>query len=386
MDEKWLQDIHDKMSDFRTDEPDGLWTGIMQARGKAKHSSGWLWAPAFAALAAAAIFAWVRFDTGGSSDTIVSPVAVAIESPAPQLHEVFLTEARAIHSIKRQKPDSGTAAPQQEDIHFRSDNTIQTPEDKSEDNAIPKEDLRINAYENGYFTQTEAVSGTVKRFAVGINATGGTGASYNATNPGGGMTGGLGPDNAYWEDSPALGIAVYNQGRETRTDMRHYLPMRLGIDIAYMIDNKWSIESGITYTRLHSQLREGSSSHYTDMAQTLHYVGIPLNLTCTVATSKRFELYGSVGGSMEKCIKGIQTTGYILNGTSHGTSSDSIGDRPLQWSVGAAAGVKYLITPWLGAYIEPGIRYYFDDGSSLDTIYKERPLNFDLTFGLRFSF
>lgn len=385
MDEKWLNDIHDKMSDFSTNEPAGLWTDIMQAMGKTKRDSRWLWAPAFAALAAAAIFAWVKFDTDGSPDTIVSPLAVAIENPAPRIRDAFPAKATTIHEMKRPAQKSGTATQQQEDILFKSDNTGQTPEDKSEDNAILKEDLRANAYENNYFAQAETEPKAVKRFAIGINAAGGAGASYNAANPAAGLARGLGPDNAYWEDSPALGIAVYNQGRETRTDKRHYLPLRLGINMAYIIDNKWSIESGVTYTRLHSQLREGSSSHYTNMEQTLHYVGVPLNLTCTIATSKWLELYGGVGGSIEKCMNGIQTTAYVLNGTSHGTSTKNIGDKPLQWSVGVAAGVKYIFTPWLGAYIEPGVRYYFDDGSSLDTIYKERPLNFNLTFGLRFS-
>lgn len=385
MDEKWLNDIRDKMSDFRTDEPAGLWSDIIEARSKAKHGARWLWVPAFAALAAAAIFVGLRSDGSISPGTVTTPLAIAIKSPAPQLQVAFPAEAPAIYGMKRQKPDGGTATPQ-ENTHFRNDIAELTPEKKSEDSAIVQEDLRANAYESNYFAQAESVPKAVKRFTVGINATGGTGASYNATNPGTGLAGGLGPDNAYWEDSPALGIAVYNQGRETSTDMRHHLPLHLGINMAYKINNRWSVESGVTYTRLHSQLREGSSSHYTDMGQTLHYLGVPLNLTCAIVSSKWIELYCSIGGSMEKCIEGTQTTAYVLNGTSHGTSSDSIADKPLQWSIGAAAGIQYFITPWLGAYLEPGVRYYPDDGSSLETIYKERPLNFNLTFGLRFSF
>lgn len=28
MTDKWLEDIHNRMADFETDEPDGLWDGI----------------------------------------------------------------------------------------------------------------------------------------------------------------------------------------------------------------------------------------------------------------------------------------------------------------------------------------------------------------------
>lgn len=37
-------------------------------------------------------------------------------------------------------------------------------------------------------------------------------------------------------------------------------------------------------------------------------------------------------------------------------------------------------------YVEPGISYYFDDGSPISTIYKEKPVNFNLNLGLRFTF
>ena len=40
----------------------------------------------------------------------------------------------------------------------------------------------------------------------------------------------------------------------------------------------------------------------------------------------------------------------------------------------------------VGLYVEPGVSYYFDNGSSVSNIYKEKPLNFNLEFGLRFSF
>ena len=51
-----------------------------------------------------------------------------------------------------------------------------------------------------------------------------------------------------------------------------------------------------------------------------------------------------------------------------------------------AVGAQVNFTRQIGLYIEPGIAYYFDDGSDIETFRKEHPLNFNLQLGLRFSF
>lgn len=51
-----------------------------------------------------------------------------------------------------------------------------------------------------------------------------------------------------------------------------------------------------------------------------------------------------------------------------------------------ALGAQYNINRKVGVYVEPGIAYYFDDGSSVQTIRKENPCNFTLQAGLRLSY
>ena len=57
----------------------------------------------------------------------------------------------------------------------------------------------------------------------------------------------------------------------------------------------------------------------------------------------------------------------------------------LQWSVSGGVGAQFHLTDKLGAYVEPGINYYFDDGVDIQTIRKEHPLNFNLKLGLRLN-
>ena len=144
--------------------------------------------------------------------------------------------------------------------------------------------------------------------------------------------------------------------------------------------------SGVTYTNLTSDMREGSDSHYFTGEQTLHYVGIPLNMRYNIASWKGLELYATSGLLAEKCLSGKLKKEYILNNQVEKEETQNLNEKPLQWPVNASVGLQYNITPSMGLYAEPGASYYFNDGTSLKTIYKDKPFNFNFNLGLRFTF
>ncbi len=55
-------------------------------------------------------------------------------------------------------------------------------------------------------------------------------------------------------------------------------------------------------------------------------------------------------------------------------------------SVSVSAGISFKLASHISLYAEPGIVYYFDDGSDISTIRKEKPFNINLQAGLRFNF
>lgn len=59
-------------------------------------------------------------------------------------------------------------------------------------------------------------------------------------------------------------------------------------------------------------------------------------------------------------------------------------DRP-QWSLSGALGVEYDVLPQAGIYLEPGIRYYFDNGSQMQNFFKDQPFSWSLQFGIRLN-
>ena len=58
----------------------------------------------------------------------------------------------------------------------------------------------------------------------------------------------------------------------------------------------------------------------------------------------------------------------------------------MQWSVHAGAGLEFCPIPLLGFYVEPGIKYYFDNGSNVQNYFKDKPLNLNVQLGFRINF
>ena len=57
----------------------------------------------------------------------------------------------------------------------------------------------------------------------------------------------------------------------------------------------------------------------------------------------------------------------------------------LKWSVMGGVGIEFKLSRMLGLYFEPGVIYYFDDGTNIPNIRKDRPLNLNLQIGMRFN-
>jgi len=151
---------------------------------------------------------------------------------------------------------------------------------------------------------------------------------------------------------------------QTDNEYRHHQPIRFGMMLLYKLNDHWSLESGLSYTRLVSEITTRVDGQITDISrQRLHYIGIPLNLGYQFRIYKRTGMYIKAGGTIDK----------MLNSSSW------------QFSLNGAAGVDYELTDRFNLYLEPGIGYYFNDGSSISTIYKDHPLNYNLGIGLRFN-
>lgn len=173
---------------------------------------------------------------------------------------------------------------------------------------------------------------------------------------------------------------------DVNTTTRHYRPVRIAATASWRMTDRLSLESGLAWTSLSSTFTTASGVATSEDKQSLQYLGIPLNLTCSLVDAGLFTFYLSGGGMMEKCIAGTRTSSEYVSGALMNSTESKISIDPLLWSVNASAGVQAGVMKNFGLYFEPGLSYHFDDGSSVQTIYKEHPLDFMMTFGLRVSF
>ena len=177
-------------------------------------------------------------------------------------------------------------------------------------------------------------------------------------------------------------VLLENAIQSPQTSVKHHMPVTVGFSVAWHFHEDWALETGLNYTLLSSDIHSGAKS-YVEETQKLHYIGIPVRLHRSIWKNNWLSIYASAGGAVEKCVSGKLERVTVTNGGSHVTENVSLDDKPLQWSVAAAAGAQVNFTSRLGLYLEPGVAYYFDDHSGVETIRKEHPFNFNLQLGLR---
>lgn len=182
-------------------------------------------------------------------------------------------------------------------------------------------------------------------------------------------------------------FVVYNQP-EVETKYSHKLPVRFGVSFRYGFNERIGIESGLTYTLLNSTFTTaaGATNGNTTGKQTLHYIGIPLNVTYNIIGTRLFNVYASAGGAVEKAVGGhFETTGHV-DGKRSETNHNSLKPKELQWSLNASAGAQVNVLNQLGLFVEPGISYRIPNGSHVRSIYTDKQLDFSIGFGIRFNF
>ena len=164
----------------------------------------------------------------------------------------------------------------------------------------------------------------------------------------------------------------------------HYMPISFSLALKYKLSNRFSLETGLSYSRLKSEFEMGSNGNTIKEQQTIHYLGIPVKGICNMYTGKAWSLYGSLGVTMEIPVYSPFNTNYYLHGALEATDKTTL-RVPWQWSVGTGLGLQYNLTPSIGLFAEPSLQYYIPTGSDIETYRTEHPFTFSLPLGIRFT-
>ena len=200
---------------------------------------------------------------------------------------------------------------------------------------------------------------------------------------GGSVIGALNTENAYLKPSDNPIWAGSND--KVIEESEHDLPITFALNISKTLSNDWSIESGLQYTLLRTKRTQTtiSDEHSVSVNRQnikAHYLGVPLKLRFKILSFDKFSLSSGIGGMVEFPLRGK-----VNERIDDGEMQEHNYALPMQWSVYGGIGIDYHFTPNIGIYAEPSINYYFKSRSSYPTIRQDKPFEFSLPVGLRFT-
>lgn len=449
MKRNWKEDIHDRLGNFETDAPDGLWEAIHQRMAQTepaqaeKRQTPFVLQPALrrtacAAAACIALVAGYQYFADGGKETAngvkqagvngkiavggtvasdnsryvaskpatasivatnlagvrvakngVTPAADAIAQPTQNDESAQISTSQHLNpstsqhlnTSTSQHPNTSTSQPLNPTTpQHHNPSTSQHPNPSTSQPHNPSTSLLAYTPAANSRGRHEGAA----RWTLSTSAMTGMGAS-SVTNSTATYVEAVGPDDVIWADNPQLGIGIFNQGKSVKTEYKHRLPVRVGLNVAYRLTDRLSVESGVSYTRLSSDMKDGTKDNYSSGSQKLDYIGVPLNVKYRAFGYRRLSVYASAGLLTEKCVSGKTTHEYVISGEKKKHEAEDVAAKPWQLSVNAALGAQFDVLRNVGVYVEPGVSYYFDDRSTLSTIYKEKPLNFNLNLGVRYT-
>lgn len=437
MAEDWLNKIRESQADFSEPEPEGLWAGIEAglaaedvgaSAGRTSREDSAVsrrrtvrrW---WAALPAAAVAALVLFlSVPGHRDASDAPLMTSAVAELKSTTEPFDVVSREVESsvpanllaysgtllasdmevgkLSEATADDAGSASEEFPKRQGSSSWNNSPNDSSsetsslENSSSETSSLETISSENWPSENDNPVLKTRRRgFSFGL-LTSNVAGSRSSVSKYAALYGstvtkqihGFSETRADFPDSQGYAdVMKSNSSNEISSTVKNWQPIQVGVSVAYSFTDRLSIESGLTYSCLVSDLSSGTPSGNYDIRQTLHYIGLPLALRYDFLKIKGFSLYASAGGQMEKCVAGKTRTDYFVDGKKVSSENGRIMVEPLQWSVNAYVGAQYSFNRLVGLYIEPGAAYYFRNSSPVNCIYSERPFNFSFRAGLRFS-
>lgn len=186
-------------------------------------------------------------------------------------------------------------------------------------------------------------------------------------------------------DAPYANVLMENTDQKASTDVNHHTPVTYGLAVQYPLSQKWSLSSGVSYTLLRSDLKAGTDTSYWESRQDLHYIGVPLFVNYEISDNSKVRTYAYGGGEVKKVVAANSRTKYVVKNEPETSTNEKLSEKPVQVSLNAGMGVEYRLHKNISLYVEPGVEYHLDDNSSIQSLYKDKPLNVSLRTGLRFT-
>lgn len=376
----WTDKLKTRLEGHEMTPPSDLWTGINEQMGfaaqPARASVVAIWRWATVAAVVLVLVGFFALYENNEADYSIPNELITEEAIIPKPMEGTIIEKQPIakkqHNIIPQvKPQESVGVTIVEEYVEVVDMTA-VQQEKSQKRPTTKE--VVETYHHNVPIQQPKAKSKKQRLSVALNASGGLSNSKTESmhvEPVYGAAPGTPPHRMHY-----LGDVFEPKKVQERKASKHAFPIRLGIKLSYPLNDRLSLQSGVGYTLLKSDVSYSSMQ----IGQQLHYIGVPLGLRYQLWNSGRFSLYGAVGAMLEKCVK---NSSELPSAFTYAALINT--EKPWQCSLNAALGAEYRLDKAIGIYLEPGVGYFFEDGTSVEHYYTEHPLVPSLEIGLRWN-
>ena len=386
----WTEQLRERLADYEADAPEGLWADIERRLAQQPTSvvapqqqknvvtplwRRWISIAAFIALVAGTSW-WLWPKEQTTNEPLAKKEQTQSKPSAKQeaeLRESPVRTGRTESSLLTEKE----FAPYGKKVRInQTDNNILSQNHISADNQAETKRAEVPPQPQ---RTSPLPSPTKKRKGVTIGLMANNGLmAYNHTN---GVM--MSPEMASRYDfgdylppgsTRATEEPIWLIGYEERQHHDH--PISFGLTLSYPLTNRWTLSTGLVYTRLNSQFVNVLSGTPITTDQRLDYLGVPLNMQYHVLKGKGWKVYATAGAQIDWNIRAKRNT--------EGVDVNARNDHP-QWSLAGGIGIEYDIIPLVGIYAEPGLRYYLKNDSKVDNFFKDQPFNWTLQIGIRLN-
>ena len=392
--EEWIRQLHDKLANHQVEAPEGLWADIeakLQNQAKpvpARFVSWHRWAAAASLLIVlSGAGVWWLFQSDGNGGVAQAPLEKVAEPLQRQADgatdllaqveptEVRLNKEQSVTEKKQNKTNAIETA--QASGAERVDAEPVADEYKSLSEPVvtdkPANETKQSEPQPKLVEKERTVEQELDRQIARL-------ATRNKRQ----VSVALFANNGIGKHSSSNGVLMnYNPGSmrlspiylvDYKEEQKHHVPVSFGLQVSYPFTDRLSLSAGVIFTWQHSEFDYWTYGELTRRKQKLYYEGVALNLDWHLWKYRKLDVY---------CGAGVQTDWNVsANVETEGVEQDADRDR-MQWSLGGRVGMQYNLSPRFGIYLEPSLKYYFDNGSKVKNYFKDKPTNFSLQFGLR---
>ena len=193
------------------------------------------------------------------------------------------------------------------------------------------------------------------------------------------------PDSTMYTSLHSIAMSNANAGNDKLQEEREYAqPITAGITASFEINRRWSVITGLEYSRLSSRARSGIDSVAVSNRQVIHYLGIPVGASYSLWNRKNISIAASAYGRLDIPVASSNVIEHH-NGSIITYTQTLPMKVPLQWSLGAGLCFQYTLGANISIYAEPQLQYHFNPGGNVPTTWTERPLDFAVPIGIRFN-